>query len=55
MNNQPTKGLRPQLQAFHLRTEPWLFTINRQGVITARLEGAFGVNGATQALEAALR
>jgi hypothetical protein len=24
-------------------------------VITARLEGAFGVNGATQALEAALR
>jgi hypothetical protein len=55
VNNQPTKGLRPQLTAFHLRTEPWLFTINRQGVITARLEGAFGLNGATQALEAALK
>jgi hypothetical protein len=55
VNNQPTKGLRPQLTAFHLRTEPWLFTINRQGVITSRLEGAFGLNGATQALEAALK
>jgi hypothetical protein len=55
VNNQPTKGLRPQLKAFHLETEPWLFTVNRQGVITARLEGAFGLNGATQALQAALR
>jgi hypothetical protein len=55
VNNQPSKGLRPQLKAFHLETEPWLFTINRQGVIAARLEGAFGVNGATQALQAALR
>lgn len=54
-NNQPSKGLRPQLKAFHLETEPWLFTVNRQGVITARLEGAFGVNEFTQALEAALR
>jgi len=42
VNNQPSKGLRPQLKAFHLRTEPWLFTINRRGIITARLEGAFG-------------
>ena len=49
------EGLRPQLKAFSLQTEPWLFTINRQGVITARLEGAFGLNGATQALEAALK
>ena len=55
LNNQPAKGLRPQLKAFHLETEPWLFTINRRGVIAARLEGAFGVNGATQALQAALR
>jgi hypothetical protein len=54
VNNQPTKGLRPQLKAFHLQTEPWLFTINRHGVIAARLEGAFGVNEVTQALKAAL-
>ena len=28
VDNQPTKGLRPQIKAFHLQTEPWLFTIN---------------------------
>jgi hypothetical protein len=55
VDNQPSKGLRPQLKAFHLETEPWLFTINRRGVIVARLEGAFGVNQLTQALQAALR
>jgi hypothetical protein len=54
VDNDPTKGLRPQLAAFHLETEPWLFTINRAGVITARLEGAFGVNEARAALQAAL-
>jgi len=54
VDNQPTKGLRPQLKAFHLETEPWLFTINRQGRIVARVEGAFGVNTARRALEAAL-
>jgi hypothetical protein len=54
VNNQPSKGLRPQLKAFHLETEPWLFVINRHGVIVARLEGAFGVNEVTQALRAAI-
>jgi len=54
VNNQPSKGLRPQMKAFHLQTEPWLFTVDRSGVITARLEGAFGVDEARQALEAAL-
>lgn len=55
VNNQPSKGLRPQLRAFHLRTEPWLFTINRRGIIAARLEGAFGTTELSQALKAALR
>jgi hypothetical protein len=55
VNNQPKSGLRPQLKAFHLQTEPWLFTVNRQGKIAARLEGSFGVNAFTSALEAALR
>jgi hypothetical protein len=53
--NDPQKGLRPQLASFHIRTEPWLFTIDRHGTIAARLEGAFGLNEARQALEAALR
>jgi hypothetical protein len=55
VDNQPSKGLRPQLKAFHLETEPWLFTVNRSGIIAARLEGSFGVNAVTQALQAALR
>ncbi len=55
VDNDPSKGLRPQLEAFHLQTEPWLFTIDRRGLIVGRLQGAFGVNEARQALEAALR
>jgi hypothetical protein len=54
VDNQPTKGLRPQLKAFHLQTEPWLFTVNSKGVIVDRLEGAFGINEFRQALEASL-
>jgi hypothetical protein len=55
VDNNPSRGLRPQLLAFHLKTEPWLFTIDRRGVVAARLQGAFGINEARQALEAALR
>jgi hypothetical protein len=54
-DNQPNKGFRAQMKAFHLSTEPWLFVINRRGVIVARLEGAFGTSEVTQALKAALR
>jgi hypothetical protein len=54
-NNNPTLGLRPQLKAFHLETEPWVFAINRRGVVVARLEGAFGLNELRQAIQAALR
>jgi hypothetical protein len=53
--NQPKNGLRQQLKAFHLQTEPWLFTVNKQGLIAARLEGSFGVNAFTQAIQAALQ
>jgi hypothetical protein len=55
VDNDPHKGLRPQLKAFHLQTEPWLFVINRKGVIIDRFEGAFGVNEARAALEAAAK
>jgi len=53
-DNQPTRGLRPQMKAFHLETEPWVYAINRQGVIAARLEGAFGLSELRQAIQAAL-
>lgn len=50
-DNDIAKGIRPQLQAYHLPTEPWTFLIDRQGVVRERLEGAYGV----EELEAAMR
>ena len=55
VDNQVSKGLRAPLKAFHLQTEPWLFTIDRDGRIAARLEGSFGVKEFRQAVQAALR
>lgn len=50
-DNDPGKGIRPQLRAYGLPSEPWTFLIDRKGVVRERLEGAFGVSE----LEAALR
>ncbi len=55
IDNDPSKGLRPQLKAFGLESEPWLFMVNSKGIITARMNGVFGVNEARAALESALR
>jgi hypothetical protein len=52
-DNQVNKGLRPQLEAFHLQTEPWFFTFNRSGRVAARLEGSFGVHAMAHAIKAA--
>lgn len=41
--NQVNKGLRPQLIAWHLESEPWLFVIGRDGRIKDRIEGAISV------------
>jgi hypothetical protein len=54
VNNDVNAGLRPPLEAFHLRTEPWLFVVNAQGKITARLEGSFGVTAFENAIKTAL-
>ena len=53
-DNDPNKGLRKPLQEFGLRTEPWLFVVGKDGKITARLEGSFGLNAFEQALKTAL-
>jgi hypothetical protein len=53
-DNQVSKGLRTPLRQFHLQTEPWLFTIGKDGRIAARLEGSFGVNEFRRAIQAAL-
>lgn len=50
-DNNPNKGVRPQVAAFHLPSEPWAFVIDRHGTIGAVLEGAFGVAELTRAVK----
>jgi len=49
-DNEISKGIRPQLQAFNLETEPWTFLIDRNGVIRDRIDGAYGVAELEQAM-----
>jgi hypothetical protein len=53
-DNEVQKGLREPLRRFALRTEPWLFTVSRDGRVAARLEGSFGNGAFRRAVEAAL-
>jgi hypothetical protein len=50
-NNDPSKGVRSQVRAFHLPSEPWLFAIDRKGTIQAVVEGAFGVERMTKVVK----
>jgi len=50
-DNDPGKGVRPQVRAFNLPSEPWLFAIDREGVIRAEVEGAFGVDRMTEVVK----
>jgi hypothetical protein len=50
-NNRITDGVRPQLVAYGLRTEPWCFVIDKSGRVSTVLQGPFSV----QELEAAVR
>ncbi len=50
-NNDPDAGVRSQVSAYHLPSEPWLFAIDRDGTVQVALEGAFGVDALTAALE----
>ena len=54
VDNNATKGLRPPLQQFHLQSEPWLFVVNKRGIITARLEGSIGVKEFEAAVKSGL-
>ena len=39
----PTRGCASRCRQFNLPTEPWLFVVGKDGRITARLEGSFGL------------
>lgn len=43
-DNDPNEGIRPQLRAYGLQTEPWLFAIDESGRVSTRIEGAFSVS-----------
>lgn len=50
-DNDPSNPVRPQVSAFHLPTEPWLFAIGRDGRIKDEIEGAFGVEELTRVVK----
>lgn len=52
--NNPALGVRDSLARFSLPTEPWLFVVDGDGRITARLEGSFGLEAFESALKTAL-
>ena len=54
VDNDPSKGLRQPLNDYGLHSEPWLFTIDADGKVAARLEGSFGVNAFDDAVQQAL-
>jgi hypothetical protein len=54
-NNRLQDGVRPQVSAFGLRNEPWVFVIDRHGRVAARIEGAASVAEIRRAIERALR
>lgn len=54
-NDPGTEKTRPQVRAFNLPTEPWLFAIDRDGTVVASIEGAFGVEKMTEAVEKAVQ
>jgi hypothetical protein len=54
VDNNVSKGLRPPLQQFGLRSEPWLFVVDKSGRITARLEGSIGVKEFETAVKSGL-
>jgi len=53
-DNDPGQGVRAQVRAFHLPSEPFLFTIDREGVVRDAVEGAFGLELMHEAVDKAI-
>jgi hypothetical protein len=53
-DNRVEEGFRKPFAAWSLRTEPWLFAIDREGRIAARIEGAFSAEELDRAVDAAV-
>ena len=53
-DNDPARGVRSQVRAFRLPSEPYLFTIDRRGLTRDAVEGAFGVELMHEAVDRAI-
>jgi hypothetical protein len=53
-HNDVSRGLRPQVRAWHLRQEPFAFAINRRGKVVERIQGAFNADELRAAVRRAL-
>jgi hypothetical protein len=49
-DNKVDEGVRPQVAAWRLQSEPWTFVIDRTGKISARFEGAFSAGELQRAI-----
>ncbi|HST68886.1 MAG TPA: hypothetical protein VLI94_04425 [Solirubrobacterales bacterium] len=52
--NDPGRLVRPQVRAFRLPTEPYLFAIDRRGIVRDTVEGAFGLKLMHEAVDKAI-
>jgi hypothetical protein len=50
-DNDINKGLRDQVNAYGLPTEPWAYVIDSDGNVSTALEGAYGVDELQQAVD----
>ena len=53
-DNRIDRGIRPQMAAFRLRSEPWVFTFDRSGKVAARIEGAYSERELEEAIAQAI-
>jgi hypothetical protein len=50
-DNDPNNGVREQVAAYNLKTEPWVFIVDENGRIDTRIEGVMSVPELTDAVE----
>jgi hypothetical protein len=54
-DNDPNQGVTDQVAEYDLESEPWLFVVDAEGRISARLEGAFSAAELSDAVSALAR
>jgi hypothetical protein len=53
-DNDPAKGTNRWVKAWNLPNEPFTFLVDRQGIVRAKLSGAFSVGELEQAVRSTL-